>query len=154
MAYHHFGTVPVPTDQVKGLIKSAVSVNFERTVIKYLTTSTYHLTVMPLATTLQLFSTILHALFCTSARSHVYSSCYIQFPAFLQTFLYIRAKSRARHRVLGAMGKSAQLVACMLTDLVQQPGMAVRYGTVRKYGTVRSIFRQKVRYASTVRNYC
>ena len=33
-------------------------------------------------------------------------------------------------------------------------GMAVRYGTVRKYGTVRSIFRQKVRYASTVRNYC
>ena len=29
-----------------------------------------------------------------------------------------------------------------------------QYGTVRKYGTVGSIFRQIVRYACTVRNYC
>ena len=32
--------------------------------------------------------------------------------------------------------------------------MAVRYGTVRKYGTVRISFGQIVRYASTVRKTC
>ena len=50
----------------------------------------------------------------------------------------------------------AEKANCIIIDCisVSPSRMAERYGTLRKYGTVRSIFRQIVRYACTVRNYC